>query len=263
MLIVCPTCASEYVVDTDRVGAEGRSVRCAACRETWFITPDEVAAAVATDMAEAMAEIQAAMGTVDGRDQAQAELDAWEAALAEEAAPEPPEPPPEEPVRKARLRTPPPTRRWGAPSPAAAFGLALLAGIPLALLARSTVVRAMPQTASLYAGIGLPVNLRGLEIRDLAAYQTQGEGAASQLVVEGDVVGLANRAVAVPPIEVEVRDDQDQTIYRWTVAPPRPSLEDRETARFRASLSAPPAQGRMVKVGFAPERAIRDMAAVE
>ncbi|WP_018045476.1 zinc-ribbon domain-containing protein [Methylobacterium sp. 88A] len=252
MLIVCPACASEYDIATDRVGVEGRSVRCAACRETWFISPDEVAAA----LAEEMAEIQAAMGSVEGRGEAQADLDAWEAALAEEAQAAAVGPVPEEkPVRKPRGRTPPP-KRWGAMSPVAAFGLALLAGIPLALLARSTVVRAMPQSAALYAGIGMPVNLRGIEIRDLSAFQTQGEGAASQLVVEGDVVGVAGNPVPVPPIEVEVRDAQDQTIYRWTVAPPRSSLEDRETARFRASLSAPPAQGRTIKVGFAPERGV-------
>lgn len=250
MLIVCPSCASEYDVATDRVGVEGRSVRCAACRETWFISPDEVAAA----LAEEMAEIQAAMGSVAGRGAAQADLDAWEAALAEEAQSAAVDPVPEEkPVRKVRGRTPPKTP-WGAPSPAAAFGLALLAGIPLALLARSTVVRAMPQSAALYARIGMPVNLRGIEIRDLAAFQTQGEGAVAQLVIEGDLVGVAGSSVPVPPIEVEVRDGQGQAIYRWTVAPPRSSLDDRETARFRASLSAPPAQGRTIKVGFAPER---------
>ena len=33
--------------------------------------------------------------------------------------------------------------------------------------------------------------------------------------------------------------------------PPRPSLEKGEIARFRASLSAPPAQGRSVRVHFA------------
>ncbi len=44
MLIVCPSCASEYRIDADKVGMEGRSVRCAACRETWFISPADVLA---------------------------------------------------------------------------------------------------------------------------------------------------------------------------------------------------------------------------
>ncbi|MFD0934158.1 zinc-ribbon domain-containing protein, partial [Methylobacterium trifolii] len=50
MLIVCPTCASEYRIDAERVGMEGRSVRCAACRETWFITPADVLAARAAEL---------------------------------------------------------------------------------------------------------------------------------------------------------------------------------------------------------------------
>ncbi|WP_203236367.1 zinc-ribbon domain-containing protein, partial [Methylobacterium crusticola] len=37
MLIVCPSCASEYTLDPDRIGPEGRKVRCAACREPWFV----------------------------------------------------------------------------------------------------------------------------------------------------------------------------------------------------------------------------------
>src|SRR5215212_4320397 len=40
MLIVCPSCASEYIIDPARLGAEGRTVRCAGCKETWFVAPE-------------------------------------------------------------------------------------------------------------------------------------------------------------------------------------------------------------------------------
>src|SRR5215207_5786490 len=40
MLIVCPSCASEYMIDPGRLGAEGRTVRCASCKSTWFVTPE-------------------------------------------------------------------------------------------------------------------------------------------------------------------------------------------------------------------------------
>ncbi len=36
MLIVCPTCASEYDVDPAMLGADGRRVRCSGCGEHWF-----------------------------------------------------------------------------------------------------------------------------------------------------------------------------------------------------------------------------------
>ncbi|MCJ2081465.1 zinc-ribbon domain-containing protein [Methylobacterium sp. J-090] len=250
MLIVCPSCASEYVIDTDRVGAEGRSVRCAACRETWFISPDDVAAAVEAEMTAAMMEaVQSGPEDAKARAEAQASLDAWEAALAE-AIPVPDAKPEDTPLPEPRSGPRPPVKvpRRARLSPTAAIGLSMVAGLGLAVFGRTTVVRAMPQSAGLYARIGLPVNLRGLDLRDVVAFQTQGDGA--QLVVEGDVVGVAPEGAPVPPIEVEVRDGRDQPLYRWSVAPPRRTLENRETARFRASLSAPPAEARSIRVRF-------------
>ena len=246
MLIVCPSCASEYEIDVDRVGTDGRSVRCAACRETWFISPDDVSAALEVEMTAAMmAASELGPDAAQSRASAQADLDAWESALA--AEPEPAPSPPETPRPRTRVRPAKPKRRGvSLASPGAALGLAVLG--------RATVVRAMPQSAGLYARVGFPVNLRGVEFRDVVAFQSPGEGAQAQLVVEGDLVGVATEA-AVPPIEVEVRDGRDQPLYRWRIAPPRTTLEKSETARFRASLSAPPAQGRSVRVHFAAAEA--------
>ncbi|MGU3362070.1 zinc-ribbon domain-containing protein [Methylobacterium sp. M6A4_1b] len=249
MLIVCPSCASEYEIDVDRVGADGRSVRCAACRETWFISPDDVSAALEAEMTAAMmAASELGPDAAQSRASAQADLDAWESALA--AEPEPAAAPSEAPRPRARTK-PAKTKRPGflMSSPGAILGLAVVAGLGLAGLGRATVVRAMPQSAGLYARVGLPVNLRGVAFRDVVAFQSPGEGAQGQLVVEGDLVGVAE--VAVSPIEIEVRDGHDQPLYRWRIAPPRTALEKGETARFRASLSAPPAQGRSVRVHFA------------
>ena len=257
MQIVCPACASEYEIPTDRVRPEGRQVRCAACRETWFISPDDVAAA---QLAEAMA----AMGDPSrNRSEDQAALDAWESALAEEGiAPDAPasaeaEPEPKPapaPARTAKKRGKParkPRASLKAFAATAALGLGIVGLAALALVGRSTVVKAMPQSASLYASLGLAVNLRGIDFADIVAFQSTIEDGVAQLVVEGDLVGVSHHAAAVPPIEVELHDAQGQAIYRWTIPAPRATLEDRERARFRASLSAPPAQSRSVQIRFA------------
>jgi predicted Zn finger-like uncharacterized protein len=270
MLIVCPSCASEYAIDVDHVGAEGRHVRCAACRTTWFISPDDVVAAVEAEMTAAMMEaVQAGPGSAKAEAQPAASFDDWDATSAEtppalEPDPEPlpgdldAAPPTDAPEateavdtrRRPRPAMPRKPVRRSRFSPAAALGLSVVAGLCLAVLGRTTVVRAMPQSAGLYARLGLPVNLRGLDLRDVVAFQTQGEGA--QLVVEGDIVGVAAEGAPVPPIAVEVRDGHDQVLYRWNVAAPRQTLEHRETARFRASLSTPPVEGRAIRVSFAP-----------
>lgn len=252
MLIVCPTCASEYRIETARVGTEGRSVRCAGCRETWFVSPAEVVAAHE-------AELQAATAAAD---EAVSE-DAWaeaSAAVRSAAPPETIDNVPDAPRRakagKFKLGYKPLGNSTGkggvaALSPALAAGLVVLAAIPLACLARVPVVQALPQAAGLFARIGLPVNLRGLEIRDVAAFRNPAEGEkAAELVVEGDLVGIARDGMPVPPISVTMRDAAARVVKTYTIAAPRSRLAKGETARFSGRFSDPPEQGRGVEVRF-------------
>jgi predicted Zn finger-like uncharacterized protein len=239
MLIACPACASEYEIEGVLVGAEGRSVRCAACGETWFVGPEKPEAA-----------------------EDAGEIDPWDAAMLEDepaAVPESAAPVIDQPVPSPRQPKPEPAKKRFAlptalpkPSPAIAMGVALFAALPIALFGRATVVRAMPQSAGVFAAVGLPVNLRGVDVRDVVAFRNPAEGSApAQLIVEGDLVGVARDRVAVAPVEIEIRDAHDQSLYRWTVPPSRATLEAGESARFRASLSAPPIQGSQVIVRFA------------
>lgn len=251
MLIVCPACASAYHIEAERVGAGGRSVRCAACRETWFITPDDVAAGLREEEGGSPDGESAASPAGAGPDEG-----LEDGAVVDQPMPAPRRRPGPSPAKRARK-----TRTL---SPALAAGLVLFVLAPLALLGRSTVVRAMPQTASLFSAIGLPVNLRGVDLREVVAFQNPAQGdKPAQLVVEGDLVGVARGRVEVPALEILVQDDHGAPVYRWTVPPPRSALEASETARFRASLTAPPAQGRRVEVRFAePKPAEADPASV-
>ncbi|MGL4729134.1 MAG: MJ0042-type zinc finger domain-containing protein [Bosea sp. (in: a-proteobacteria)] len=51
MLIVCPTCASEYRVEPAQLGPEGRRVRCSSCNNDWFASPYEAVSYTAADEA--------------------------------------------------------------------------------------------------------------------------------------------------------------------------------------------------------------------
>ena len=59
MLIVCPNCATSYMLEPASVGPGGRTVRCTRCKTAWFATPPQepaVAAFVENVIAEASAQ---------------------------------------------------------------------------------------------------------------------------------------------------------------------------------------------------------------
>jgi predicted Zn finger-like uncharacterized protein len=253
MLIVCPSCASQYELDAAKLGPEGRKVRCANCKTSWHVEP----AAFPEPPSEA--ETQALLAEELER---AAAIDAEITALAAEATgqgqvEEPPAveaPPVERPKRRAK----PPgksrktagafLRRGGAGLPAAAAlaGLVLLGGVAWQ---REAAVRAAPQLAGLFEKIGLPVNVRGLSLSAVES-GVVADGQNRFLVVEGDVTNVTKSKTAVPLIEVAVKDAGGATLYTWTTEPPRASLEPAELVRFRARLASPPEQGQSVRVRF-------------
>jgi predicted Zn finger-like uncharacterized protein len=251
MLIVCPSCASEYMIDPGRLGGEGRTVRCAGCKSTWFVTAageePEAADAEAGENAPDASDADAAENAARLADQPESpgqpsvetepdEQDAW--------TPAPPAPPElAGSARASRL------------SALAGASLALLVCLALAaaVWGRGAVVRVAPATAALYAGIGLPVNLRGLEFRGVRS-EVVGAGTDAVLVVEGEIANISGRDAAVPPIEIGLQAAEGQMLYRWSNEPPAQSLKEGDALSFRARLAAPPSEARQVLVRFVPSR---------
>jgi predicted Zn finger-like uncharacterized protein len=135
MLLVCPNCSTRYVVPDQAIGADGRQVRCANCKHSWYqdgpvievpaapafvapVTPVEQvpepvaeptpepapevtdqAVAISDHEAEAAADTNAAVSDTDMVSEAEAEIEqvAAEPAPAPETAPEPEQAPAEEP----------------------------------------------------------------------------------------------------------------------------------------------------------------------
>ena len=114
---------------------------------------------------------------------------------------------------------------------------------------RTDVVRALPQTASFYSLIGLPVNLRGLAFDSVATLTEQHEGVPI-LVVEGNVVNAARRNEDVPRLKFILRNAAQHEIYSWTTVPVLASLSPGESEGFRTRLASPPANARDVVVRF-------------
>jgi hypothetical protein len=129
-------------------------------------------------------------------------------------------------------------------------GILALVALNLMLIGwRSDVVRWLPQTASLYAAIGLPVNLRGLVFANVTTERETNDG-VEVLVVQGSIVNNFKRAVEVPRLRFSVRYQGGYEVYSWTALPNRNVLLPGESLPFSSRLASPPREGDRVEVRF-------------
>jgi hypothetical protein len=115
--------------------------------------------------------------------------------------------------------------------------------------ARNDVVRYLPQTASLFAAIGLPVNLRQLKFENVRISKEVLDG-VTILIVEGAIVSDAGKPVEVPRLRFAARNATEQDVYTWTALPARSILGPGERLEFRSQIPAPPADASDVMVRF-------------
>jgi predicted Zn finger-like uncharacterized protein len=120
---------------------------------------------------------------------------------------------------------------------------------------RSDVVRVMPGTASLFAAIGLPVNLRGLALTDVTTTKEAHDG-ATILVVQGTITNVSKQPRDVPRIRLAVKNDKGAVVYTWTSLPERTALAPGDSQPFQTRLASPPPEGRVVEVRFFTRRDI-------
>jgi predicted Zn finger-like uncharacterized protein len=122
---------------------------------------------------------------------------------------------------------------------------------------RVQVVQRLPQTATLYAAIGLPVNLRGLLFSNVTTEKEANEG-VQVLVVEGTIANTTAQLAEVPRLRFAVRDEHGHEIYTWTARPPRNELAPGATLAFRSRLASPPPEAHDVLVRFFNRRDLID-----
>jgi predicted Zn finger-like uncharacterized protein len=127
--------------------------------------------------------------------------------------------------------------------------MALIVADAIIVCWRVDFVRAMPQTASFFASIGMPVNLRGLDFDSLTTATEQHDDMPI-LVVSGNVVNDTADTVTVPHLRFAVRNAAQQEIYSWTAMPSRASLPPGEGISFHTRLASPPPDAHDVLVRF-------------
>jgi predicted Zn finger-like uncharacterized protein len=118
---------------------------------------------------------------------------------------------------------------------------------------RRDFVRALPQTASFYAALGLPVNLRELSFVEVTTSMEAHEGVPI-LVVHGDIINDTGGIIEVPRLKFIVRNAAKQEIYSWTAVPSQPQLAAYQAEAFTARLASPPPESSDVLVRFLNRR---------
>jgi predicted Zn finger-like uncharacterized protein len=232
MLIVCKTCASSYHIPREILGENGCRLRCVGCGEAWAVTPQTIEANDAP--------------IVEGQ------------RVASEA--------PETASNKAGHRSSRSVDRSKAPrrgpgitvqkpytlkkAGAAFAALLILGGAMAAIAARSPIVRAVPNTARIFAAMGLPVNLRGLAL-DNVRTNIFDSGDRKVLIVEGAIVNLRDFTTQSPNMRIALRGQDKRELYVWTAPAPKSELSAHEQVAFRTRLAAPPDGVTDVQVRFA------------
>jgi predicted Zn finger-like uncharacterized protein len=221
MILSCPACRTRYVVPDSAVGPNGRQVRCASCKHSWFQEPA---------LLDLVARVEAAPQVVTPHVPPPPPVP-------EAAAPPPPPPlrapdpePRPEPRIDAFAPAPPfrprrnPARLWTIAAVIAA--LVLLAGVgALQFLGTPTWL----------ARLGLPVGATSvpLELEMPRKPNRRTTPSGNELFeLSGRVINPTDTAQRVPDILVELSDPQGRVIYGWTITPSKRTLAPKETLNF-------------------------------
>ena len=222
MILDCPSCATRYLVASEKIGPGGRLVRCGVCRHTWHQEPAE----------EVPREIEPAPR-------------ALEAPATNELRPIP---------RGSNLPAFPPRPRRRSP----VLGWVVLVLAVAALLygtfvERASIVEAWPPAGRLFMLLGVmpePVGA-GLEIRAVTSERASENGVAV-LRIAGEVVNISGISRDVPSLVAMLKDARKRKVQQWTFKAGETKLLPGEVTKFSTSVDNPPDEATDVDVEFLP-----------
>jgi len=252
MIIACPACATRYEVPESAVGPNGRTVRCAKCRHSWF--EDGSGAHLEEGYGEAAttaAPDDAPFSSEPSEDLPQGGQPPMASPGAEPAADTLIEEPVVEQVWEDDEDDAPPAARRSK------WRFWTWAAVILVVLGGATAVAAtywgvpdwMPvQRAELAAsqpGLKLDFPAERQERRQLPN-GTEFFGAS------GTITNVDTEMKPVPPILIVLRDERDRIVFSWEVAPPKRSLAPGESVTVNEAMTDVPRSARVAEIGWKP-----------
>lgn len=256
MILTCPSCASSYFVEDDKIGPLGRIVRCTSCGERWTARLD-VRPDLGPDAQEWSAEsiggiepgsANPAINRVGGDGLVGTDLLDQMSPDGEQTTPEATEVGPSE----RPTATNKPSNRGKASNQGliwALAGLVLASLVVLAAMFRSSIVVVWPKAASAYAVVGLAINPTGLVFEKVKAVRVLQDGRAA-LRVSGAVRNIEDEPRDLPPIRIALLDPQGKEVMVQIGRIDGVTIPPRQDRFFATVLIDPPTQSRDLSLTF-------------
>ncbi len=236
MILECSQCGSRYEVPDSAIGPDGRTVRCANCKHSWFQSAAPLELAAPTP---APAAVEAPAAPTVAEPEAAPEAVVMPRTLARAPDPEPDYDP---------FDAPEPRRRSGLRWTIAA----LVALVSVLLGGAALLYWKAPQVL---VQLGLPIGGAStpLVFSDKnVALQARADG-SKLFIVSGKVLNPTASPQHVPDIRIRLIDAQGGEVYSWRITPATRTLDPQASFDFNGAKVDVPSGAKTVQLSFASE----------
>lgn len=237
MILKCPSCEAKYQIADGAIGASGRNVRCAACGHYWFQKPDGIEEISILEKENA----------IKIKSEKPAPIEKRKIGFSLNKKNEKPN----SPHQKMRARAHNKIKISQISAIAAGWFSAFFILFSLGFLMvqnRVAIAKKWPKSASLFSAIGAPVNLYGLEIKNVSLSMGQ-DAQGPRLLVKASIQNIAANAKTVPYLRVTLFDG-NKKVVSWLVDPKVTVLEKGAKADFEGIRRDPPNGNLRAQISF-------------